>query len=237
MAALLAKTPEGWPPICSQAFTGPATGLVVAQVRAGGGIFVEENIFAGPQTPVGNNIVVFNAMEDVWADAKTRSNVVKTVRALKLHMLKKKANTTGRFLSASVNSMSLVFTLKKFPSNKKALQIPLPHGSALPCEGLFVKTAKGKKVFFIQFGRGDMGEETLAKNAISVCSAVRETLDARLVREITVEVDGLALPVWNRKVWERGKQKLSARPPRRSDTKKSSMDPPASPPPKTARIT
>merc|ERR1712023_552548 len=109
--------------------------------------------------------------------------------------------------------MSVVFLLRRFPSNLKALQIPLPtsltHTSR--SEGIFVKTAKGKKVLSVQFGSGDMGEAALVRNAIAVLRFVHECLDANLVRDITVDVDRLSLPVWNRKLWDRGKRKASTK--------------------------
>merc|ERR1712187_745719 len=96
--------------------------------------------------------------------------------------------------------VSMIFILKKFPSSLQALQILLPYPLGHPCEGLFVKTAQGKRVLSVQFGRGDMGEETLTQSAVAVASAVSQSLDPQLVREIQVAVDKLTLPVWSRRL-------------------------------------
>lgn len=186
---------------------------------------------------MGNSGLNFNTKEDVWADAKMKGNVVKTIRALRLYILKQSANTTSRFLGPGSKTISMVFTLKKFPSSLKALNIPLPHALPGLCEGLFMKTAKGKRVLSVQFGRGDMEEGGLTMNAMAVANTVQESLDTHLVREITVDVDRLALPVWNRKLWDRGRQKLSARSVRHRDTKRGAMLPPVGPPLKRVRIT
>lgn len=178
----------------------------------------------------------------VWSDAKTRGNIMKTTRALKTHILKQCANTTSKLLGVGSQTLSMVFALKKFPSNLNALQIGLPHSLGHPAEGLFVKTARGQKILSVQFARGDMQEDALMKNAVAVTSTVRKSLDARLVREMLVVVDRLALPVWNRKLWDRGKKKLSApswhiAKSLHNATERGSMGPPSGPPLKKARIT
>jgi len=173
-----------------------------------------------------NSSVVIITKEELWSDASTKGNIAKTIRALRLYVLKQTASTTSKFLGVGSKTMSMVFTLKKFPSSLKALPIPLPYTLPQPAEGLFVKTAKGKKVLSVQFGRGDMEEDALMKNAMAVTSAVRKSLDTKLVREIAADVDRLALPVWNRKQWDRGKRKAAVKSPRRNDAKKGSMAPP-----------
>merc|ERR1711972_1139050 len=156
------------------------------------------------QSSMANSMTIFNSAGSVWADSRTRGNIDKAIRALKLHTLKQSANSTCRFLGAGSKTMSMVFALKKSPSSLRALHIPLPYPLAQACEGLFVKTAKGKRVLSVQFGRGDMGEDVLAKNAVAVASVVGMSLDPRLVQEIMIEVDRLALPVWNRTLFDRG---------------------------------
>lgn len=186
--------------------------------------------------PMGYDTIMHKATDGVFADSKTKSNIVKAIRALKLYILKQSANTTSAFLGAGMKTVSMVFILKRFPSSLQALRISLPHNLGHPCEGLFVKTAQGKRVLSVQFGRGDMGEETLTQNAVSVANAVSEKLDTRLVREIKVAVDRLELPVFSKKLCDRGRHQLFKQPPRRRDAKRTSMAPPAAPPPKRPRI-
>lgn len=181
----------------------------------------------------GSGVIAENCLQPGLLDARTKSNVAKTTRVLKMHILKQSANTTSRFLGLATKSMTMVFTLRKFPSSLKALQISLPHPLAFTTEGLFIKTAKGKRILSVQFGRGDMEEDALTRNGVAVIIAVRKNLDANLVREITVDVDRLALPVYNRKLSDRGRQKLSARP---DGGKRGSMAPPVMPPLKRVRI-
>lgn len=180
---------------------------------------------------------VGNIKEEVWTDAKTNGNIVKTLRALRLYILKQSANSTSRFLGPGSKTMSMVFTLRKFPSRMKALNVPLPHALAGLSEGLFIKTAKRKKVLSVQFGRGDMDEDALIMNATAVANTVLQNLDTHLVSDITVDVDRLALPVWSRNLWERGKQKRSVRSVMRSHAKRGSMAPPVGPPLKKVRLT
>lgn len=172
----------------------------------------------------------------VWANARTKGHVTRAIRALKLHALKQSANTSSRFFGVSSKSTLMVFTLKKFPSSLKAFQIILPNAIGVPCEGFFLKTVKGKKVLSVNFGNADLCEDALVHNAMALANTVRTVLDIGLVREITVAVDKLVLPVWNRKLWEHGKHRLSARPSGRRDTKKQSMPPPMGYPSKSLRI-
>lgn len=186
---------------------------------------------------VSSSMTISTTAGSVWADTRTRGNIDKTIRALKLHALKQSANSTCRFLGAGSKAMSMVFTFKKSPSSLKALHISLPYPLAQPCEGLFVKTAKGKRVLSVQFGRGDMGQDVLTKNAVAVVNVVRESLETRLVQEITFHVDRLALPVWSRRLFDRGKKHVFSKFPQRSDPKIDCMAPPAGPPMKRARVT
>lgn len=234
--AALARAAEAWPPR-TPTLMAPAVTLV-AQPYLGGVGIVSTELPTSLRLPVKDGAITLdNSKEGVWADAKTKGNIVKTIRALRLYILKQSANTTTKFLGPGSKAMSMVFTLKKFPSSLKALNVQLPHALPGLCEGLFLKTAKGKRVLSVQFGRGDMEEGALTTNATAVANTVRKSLDARLVSEITVDVDRLALPVWNRKLWDRGKQKLSVRSPRHSHPKRGSMAPPMGPPMKKARLT
>jgi len=176
---------------------------------------------------------------NVWSDANTRGNILKTTRALKTHILKQCANTT-QLLGVGSKTLSMVFTLKKFPSSLKAVQIELPHALGHPAEGLFLKTARGQKILSVQFARGDMHEDALLQNAVVVANAVRTSVDVRLVREMLVSVDRLALPVWNRKLWDRVRKKLPALPRHlakslHTATERGSMGPPVGPPLKKTR--
>merc|ERR1712182_183104 len=141
---------------------------------------------------------------EIWSDAKTKANITKALRALKLHILKKASVTTSEFLGAGSKVLTIVFALRKFPSSLKALPIRVPHALAHPVEGLFVRTAAGKKVLSVQLGYGDMDVEALAKNASSVTHAVvgARGFDASLVRDVTVEADRLSLPVWSKALWD-----------------------------------
>jgi len=224
LAAVLPIVAEALPRVVGGAFLAAAVPAPLEQAVTGGAVF----------SHIGCSNV--SIKEAVWSDAQTKGNIVKTTRALKLHILKQNAFPPCSFLGVGVKSISMVFVLRKFPSSLKALQIPLPHPLAQPSEGLFVKTAKGHKVLSVQFGRGDVGEDVLLKNAMAVTRAVRKNLDARLVREITVNVDRLALPVWSRKLWDRRKQKLFTMSGSRNEAKKGSMAPPAGLPWKMARI-
>lgn len=175
---------------------------------------------------------------EVWSDPKTKGNIIKAIRALKLHVLKTTSNVTSEFLGAGSKTITLVFLLKKLPSNRKALLVPLPHPLAYPTEGLFVRTATGKKILSVAFGNGDMEVDVLAKNAMAVTMAVRKSkvLDTSLVREATVEVDRLVLPFWNRELWNKGKHGRLAKSSRHAAKKKASMGPPVGPSVKKAKL-
>lgn len=185
---------------------------------------------------VGYRSSLFMPTIDIWSDTKTKDNVTKATRVLKMHVLKQSANTTCAFFGAACKTLSMVFTLKKLPRNLKALQIPLPHALAQTTDGLFLKTAKGKKVLSIQFGRGDMEMDVLTKNAMAVLRTVRKSLDIHLVRDITVDVDRLSLPVWNWKLWDRRKHARISKSLGHNDEKRGSMGPPIGLPLKRARI-
>jgi len=174
--------------------------------------------------------------EDMWSDCRTTGNVTKTVRVLKSYVLKQTSNVTCRFLDASSKTLSMVFALRKFPSSLKALQILLPHASSQTTDGLFLKTAKGKKVLSVQFGRGDMDVEELVSNAMAVLLTVGKSLDPQLVRDITVDVDRLSLPVWNRRLSERGKPKRAFKSMGRNQGRMDTMGPPIGPPLKRVRV-
>jgi hypothetical protein len=126
----------------------------------------------------------------------------------------------------------MVFALKKFPSHKKALRILLPHPllASNTADGLFFKTAQGKKVLAVQFGRGDMDEATLVENAWALIDAVSKDLDTRLVSEVTVEAERLNLPLW----WDKGKKRSIPSWSHRN-SKRGLMAPPQQPPLKKAK--
>jgi len=168
----------------------------------------------------------------LWSDATTRNNLTKATRVLKLHILKHNAVNPQLHLLGLEKYMSMVFVLRKFPSSLKALPISLPHYLGHLAEGLFLKTSKGRKVLSVPLGKGDMQIDALIENGMAVAHAVRKSLDAHLVREINIEVDRLALPVWNGKFFDRGKQRLSGKlgTPRQLHLKNASMAPPARPP-------
>jgi len=175
---------------------------------------------------------------DVWSDPKTKGNIIKAIRALKLHVLKTTSNVTSEFLGAGSKTMTLVFVLRKLPSNRKALAVPLPHPLAYPTEGLLVRTATGKKILSVPFGKGDMEVDVLAKNAMAVTRAVCKSklLDTTLVREATVEVDRLALPFWNRELWNKGRHGRLSKSSGQAAKRKASMGPPVGPPVNKAKL-
>lgn len=175
---------------------------------------------------------------ELWADVKTKGNTMKAVRALKLHVLKKTAVTASEFLGAGSKTLTMVLALKKLPSNMKALPMSLPHALGHPVEGLFLRTATGKKVLSVQFGRGDMEVEALAKNASAVTRSVvrAKGFDTSLVRDVTVEVDRLSLPIWNHALWDKGKHGRSAKSSSLNTKRKGSMAPPLCLPVKKAKL-
>jgi hypothetical protein len=180
----------------------------------------------------------FNPTLDVWSDAKTQANTLKAMRVLKLHAMRQNAKFSNMFLGVGSTTVSMVFSLKKFPPSLKALQVLLPHPLAHPCEGLFVKTARGKKVLSVPFGTGSMEEHALVENAMAITSAFRKSLDSRLVREIMVAVERLELPIWNQKLFSRLNKKMSTKSSlhRHSDSKRGFMMPPVCPPLKKAKV-
>jgi len=201
---------------------------------------MEGGLFCGATLdhPVAGSFIMNSKVgSHLWEDASTRKNVVKAARVLKLHVLKQNARVASRFVGLSSTSMSMVFVLRKFPADLRALQITLPHSLGHPSEALFLRTSKGKKVLSADFGRGDMEVELLVKNAMAVVTSVRKFLDVHLVSEISLDADRLALPVWSRKLFDRGKRilprKIAA--PRQLHGKRTSMGPPALPPVKKFR--
>lgn len=183
----------------------------------------------------GDNNGTFDPMGKAWSDAKTKGNTMKAIRALKLHVLKSSANITNEFFGIGSKTMTMVFNLKKLPSGMKALPIPLPHPLAHPTEGLFLRTAGGKRALSVLFGRGDMEVDALVQNAMAVTRTVCKGLDTSLVRDVAVDADRLALPVWNRRLWDRGKHSRSTKSSTRTTTRKGSMEPPRGPPLKKVR--
>lgn len=179
---------------------------------------------------------IFNPLGEAWTDAATKKQISKTVRALK-HIALKQTATANPLFGVGSKTMAMVFILKKFPPKQKALQISMPNPLFVGqvTEGFFLKTAKGKRVLAVHFGGCSMDEDALMKNAVAVAHTVRRCLDMRLVNEITVELERLALPVWNRKLWDRGKQRASAKTSLDVVSKKSCMPPPVGPAPKKAR--
>merc|ERR1712216_255914 len=80
------------------------------------------------ESPVGVSTSAFNiSEEEVWTDSKTKASIMKTIRALRLHILKQSAGNTTSFMGVGSKRVSMVFTLKKFPPKMYALQIPLPY--------------------------------------------------------------------------------------------------------------
>lgn len=181
-----------------------------------------------------NSLVDSKRGANLWADAATLNNVVKASRVLKIHTLKQSARVSSRLLGLNSSSMSMVFVLRKFPSDLSALQLALPHSLGHPSEALFLRNCKGKKVLSAQFGRGDMDLASLVTNAMAVVAAARNALDAHLVSEILLVADRLTLPVWNRKLFDRGKRSLSRK--TAAPGKRTSMGPPALPPVKKSRV-
>lgn len=181
-----------------------------------------------------NNTPIYE--EKAFTNARTQANFVKTIRALKLCILKQTANATISFLGPGSKTMSIIFVLKKFPSSVKALQILLPFSLGRPCEGIFVKTAKGKKVLSVTFGKGDMSEDMLIKNATAVAAAVHKSLGVRPVEEVVVAADKLELPVFNKKLFHVGKKKKSSTLSYRSAVKRGCMAPPFDIPVKKVKI-
>merc|ERR1711957_98418 len=166
---------------------------------------------------------------------KTTGQIVKAVRALRLHVKKRGAFATNQLFGVSLRPFTMAFLLNRFPKDKTALKLTLPHPVPHACEGLFLKTTKGKKVLTVQFGGGDLETDALVKNASVVLCIVRKSLDLSLLHEVTVDADGLALPVWNRKLWDKAKPRA------RSctlidDSKRARMPAPAVPPPKKRRL-
>jgi len=172
----------------------------------------------------------------IWLDPRTCGNVSKTIRALKIHILRQTANVTCSFLGAGSKTLTMVFTLRKFPSKKKTLQILLPHTWGQTTDGLFLRTARGQKVLCVQFGRGDMEVDALIKNATAVLHVVAKALDNSLVHDITVDVDRLSLPVWNRRLWDRGRRKRTSDSAKYSERMVGTMGPPVGLPLKRARV-
>jgi hypothetical protein len=168
--------------------------------------------------------------ERIWSDATTRANITKAARVLRLHVLKQKAaQVTTKLLGFSgTTTMSMVFVLKKFPSSLKALPIALPHQLAHSSEGLFLKTSKGQKVLSVPFGSCDMEVDMLVRNALAVARIVRKSLNSfvPLVREITLTLERLSLPVWNRKLIDRVKSKSLDFAPQQRRAKRGCMEPP-----------
>jgi len=244
--ATSATLAERWPPPRSPTSTETVAVLgSAAQPRVGCVIketeppsFLARSATDGPTTtsPVTNSCE-FRIGGPLWSDTTTKGSIIKSLRVLKLHVLKQIANTTSNKLFGNGQKpITMVFLLKKFPPNVKALRVQLPHSLAQQTEGLFLKTATGKKVLSVQFGRGDMEVDALVTNAFAVTSALRKSLDTHLVREMTVEVDRLALPIWNQRISERGKQKVSMKSSRgHKVSKMSSMAPPIGPPLKRVR--
>lgn len=206
---------------------------------------VTEQAYTAAQTEVGRGNVFAEASETIcaqrkdvlkccsnpWSKPSTKKQIANNVRVLKHVILKTTANA-GPFLGASSRTLSMVFALKKLPSHKKALRISLPHPllASHTVDGLFFKTAQGKKVLAVSFGRGDMDEATLVENAWALTDAVSKLLEIRLVSEVTVEAEKLKLPLW----WDKGKKK-SIPSWSHCNSKRGSMAPPQQPPLKKAK--
>lgn len=239
---------EAWPLAWVYATTAStlataATGAA-RQPRVGGAILEVEvpplEGFVTDATIIGSSLVNNGGIVNppLWSDANTMHNIGRNTKALKLHILKQSSNTRRPFLGFGTKPITMAFVLKKFPSSLKALPLRLPHSIAPLSEALFLKTAKGKKVLSVQLGRGDMEVDALLKNAVAMTRAVRKKLDTNLVREVVVEADRLTLPFWNRRLFDKGKHKVSMKSSKgRTDLEKKPMAPPVGPPLKRVRIT
>eukprot|EP00928_Gymnodinium_smaydae_P015946 TRINITY_DN15935_c0_g1_i1.p1 TRINITY_DN15935_c0_g1~~TRINITY_DN15935_c0_g1_i1.p1 ORF type:complete len:234 (-),score=34.87 TRINITY_DN15935_c0_g1_i1:132-833(-) len=149
-------------------------------------------------------------------DLTTKKQLLKTIRALRLVVAKRTANTIPLF-GAGSKTMSLEFVLKRSAEKTSnaamhvQVSLPSPLFAGRSAEGLCLKIAH-RRVLVVQFGWCNMEEDTLVKNALAVLDAVDKTLEKRCVQEIKVrEIDGLALPVWNIQTWERAKKRSSSR--------------------------
>mmetsp|Transcript_110817 Transcript_110817/g.196343 ORF Transcript_110817/g.196343 Transcript_110817/m.196343 type:complete len:260 (+) Transcript_110817:114-893(+) len=161
---------------------------------------------------------------DVWSNPHIRGNVEKTIGALKLHLLKHAANCSNELFGSRSQIFCMTFVLRKFPSQRKAMQISLAGGAMRSTEGLFLKTSTGKRTLSVQFGSGDSEKATLVADIHAILKAVSCKLDVKTVMEIYVGVDRLMLPIWSFKLWDRGKkrsEKTSI-----SRARKTSMSPP-----------
>jgi hypothetical protein len=199
-----------------------------AQIEVGRG-----NVFAAvSETIYAQRKEVLKSRSSPWSEPSTKKQIANNIRVLKHVILKTTANA-GPFLGASSRTLSMVFALKKLPSHKKALRILLPHPllASHMVDGLFFKTAQGKKVLAVLFGRGDMDEATLVENAWALTDAVSKLLEIRLVSEVTVEAEKLKLPLW----WDKGKKK-SIPSWSHCNSKRGSMAPPRQPPLKKTKI-
>lgn len=181
---------------------------------------------------------IFSPSGDLFTDAATRKHTLKAIRALK-HVALKQSATAHHLCGIGSKTVAIVFNLKKFPSKQKALQIPLPSVflAGPLTDGLFLKTSRGKKVLAVSFGLCNMEEEALLRNALAVINAVRGCLEKRLVNEITVDLEKLALPVWNRKVSEKVKQRASGKSSVGTNARQVCMPPPVGQLSKRPRIT
>lgn len=174
------------------------------------------------------------AKEKAWLNSQTRGNVVKTIGALRLHILKQTANSAIQCLGAGSKILCVTFVLRKFPEQRNALQVALPDGAMRSTEGLFLKTSTGRRTLSVEFGRGDSKEVALVANVQAILKAVFKKLDVKLVREIFVGVDRLMLPIWNYQLWDRGKKNKTAWLTQRC-FKRTSMHPPDEVPRKRPR--
>mmetsp|Transcript_63979 Transcript_63979/g.183788 ORF Transcript_63979/g.183788 Transcript_63979/m.183788 type:complete len:232 (+) Transcript_63979:177-872(+) len=174
--------------------------------------------------------------DDVMADADTRKTLAKVLRAFK-HVMSKKVADAHPLFGAGSTAVSMVFTLQKFPCKLKTLRIPLPTPlfENREAEGLFLKTAKAKKVLAVQFGWGAMAEVAMAKNALAVIEHVRTSIGARSTLAANVEADGVSLPFWSQRQARRRRESRSLTSTVGSASNRASMPPPAEVPCKRAR--
>lgn len=184
-SALPTQRLEGWqayrPPVAmtTPGTTGLGNGNVVATVAAA----ERDNVLHEPRV-----------------DTSTKKQLAKAVRALSHVVLRRTANFNPLF-GASSRPLSMVVLLSKHADRAKLksfrIQLPHPMFQQRLTEGSFIKTG-GQRKLQVQFGWASMEEEKLLKNALLVLESVRKSFDKGIIRDISLlEMDGLALPVWD----------------------------------------
>merc|ERR1719313_2978138 len=116
-----------------------------------------------------------NSFPKAWLEPKTKKNVTKGVRALRLHALKTTAMMSNELFGLASKMLVMVFSLKKFPVSKRAFSLQRPHGRSQ--EAMFLKTSTGKKILSVPLGTGKMNVNDLVDNATAILDEVSKTLD------------------------------------------------------------